>query len=76
MRDFAFFVGWHEDLRHYCDLLAETLAENGEPTLRWDTSGAAIEGSPPVRNEGGPGDRGGGEKNEAPAVHLWRPGAS
>ncbi|MGA5552674.1 hypothetical protein [Streptomyces pseudogriseolus] len=44
MRDFASFVGWHEDLRHYCDLLAETLAENGEPTLRWDTCGAAIEG--------------------------------
>ncbi|MFI5678361.1 phosphotransferase family protein [Streptomyces cellulosae] len=37
MRDFASFVGWHEDLRHYCDLLAETLHEDGAPTLQWAT---------------------------------------
>lgn len=35
MRDFASFVGWHEDLRHYCDLLAETLVEEGAPALVW-----------------------------------------
>lgn len=35
MRDFASFVGWHEDLRHYADLLAETLDADGAPTLRW-----------------------------------------
>ncbi|MFD3520650.1 hypothetical protein [Streptomyces sp. NPDC058653] len=35
MRDFASFVGWHEDLRHYADLLAETLDADGEPTLHW-----------------------------------------
>lgn len=35
MRDFASFVGWHEDLRHYADLLAETLDAEGAPTLRW-----------------------------------------
>lgn len=35
MRDFASFVGWHEDLRHYCDLLAETLTEHGTPALHW-----------------------------------------
>ncbi|CAM5645779.1 Aminoglycoside phosphotransferase family protein OS=Streptomyces alboniger OX=132473 GN=CP975_34875 PE=4 SV=1 [Streptomyces alboniger] len=38
MRDFASFVDWHEDLRHYCDLLAETLAEDGAPALRWGVS--------------------------------------
>ncbi|MFJ8193931.1 hypothetical protein ACIQ8D_29860 [Streptomyces sp. NPDC096094] len=38
MRDFASFVGWHEDLRRYCDLLAETLTEDGAPALRWDVS--------------------------------------
>ncbi|SMQ16428.1 hypothetical protein SAMN06272771_2791 [Streptomyces sp. Ag82_O1-12] len=37
MRDFASFVGWHEDLRHYCDLLAEALTEDGAPCLRWPT---------------------------------------
>ncbi|MFI0814725.1 hypothetical protein ACH4TX_06645 [Streptomyces sp. NPDC021098] len=37
MRDFASFVGWHEDLRHYCDLLAETLAGDGAPALQWAT---------------------------------------
>ncbi|MET4924117.1 hypothetical protein P3L51_17380 [Streptomyces sp. PSRA5] len=35
MRDFASFVGWHEDLRRYADLLAETLDADGAPTLRW-----------------------------------------
>lgn len=35
MRDFASFVGWHEDLLHYTDLLAETLDADGAPTLRW-----------------------------------------
>ncbi|MFF2187505.1 hypothetical protein [Streptomyces sp. NPDC058155] len=35
MRDFASFVGWHEDLRHYADLLAETVDADGAPTLRW-----------------------------------------
>jgi hypothetical protein len=37
MRDFASFVGWHEDLRHYCDPLAETLTEDGAPALQWAT---------------------------------------
>lgn len=46
MRDFASFVGWHEDLRHYCDLLAETLAEDGAPALRWDTPEAVAEDAP------------------------------
>ncbi|WP_461028082.1 phosphotransferase family protein, partial [Streptomyces sparsus] len=41
MRDFATFVGWHEDLRRYCDLLAEVLAEDGAPALRW----GAVSGS-------------------------------
>ncbi|MEU7716974.1 phosphotransferase family protein [Streptomyces tibetensis] len=45
MRDFASFVGWHEDLRHYCDLLAEALTENGAPCLRWPTPGASAEGA-------------------------------
>ncbi|MFD3483437.1 hypothetical protein [Streptomyces sp. NPDC058665] len=35
MRDFASFVGWHEDLRRYADLLAETLDADGAPTLQW-----------------------------------------
>ncbi|MGW8666902.1 hypothetical protein [Streptomyces niveus] len=35
MRDFASFVGWHEDLRRYADLLAETLDADGASTLRW-----------------------------------------
>ncbi|GGJ88828.1 hypothetical protein GCM10011583_20250 [Streptomyces camponoticapitis] len=35
MRDFASFVGWHDDLRRYADLLAETLDADGAPTLRW-----------------------------------------
>ncbi|WP_330175736.1 hypothetical protein OG875_20870 [Streptomyces sp. NBC_01498] len=35
MRDFACFVGWHEDLRRYADLLAEALDAEGAPTLRW-----------------------------------------
>ncbi|MET9554730.1 hypothetical protein [Streptomyces sp. NPDC006645] len=35
MRDFASFVGWHEDLRRYADLLAETLDTDGAPTLQW-----------------------------------------
>ena len=48
MRDFASFVGWHEDLRHYCDLLAETLTEDGAPALRWDTPSGFVE-------DGGPG---------------------
>lgn len=38
MRDFASFVGWHEDLHHYCDLLAETLTEDGAPALQWGVS--------------------------------------
>ncbi|MCX2927986.1 hypothetical protein [Streptomyces sp. NEAU-W12] len=38
MRDFASFVGWHEDLRRYCDLLAEALAEDGAPALQWGTA--------------------------------------
>ncbi|MER7402527.1 hypothetical protein ABT373_08535 [Streptomyces sp. NPDC000070] len=37
MRDFASFVGWHEDLRHYCDLLAEALTEDGAAALQWAT---------------------------------------
>jgi hypothetical protein len=47
MRDFASFVGWHEDLRHYCDLLAEALTEDGAPCLRWATPPASVEGAPP-----------------------------
>ncbi|MEU1807245.1 hypothetical protein [Streptomyces sp. NPDC019937] len=43
MRDFASFVGWHADLRHYCDLLAETLTEDGAPTLRWATPATLTE---------------------------------
>ncbi|MEV0776825.1 hypothetical protein [Streptomyces sp. NPDC050428] len=35
MRDFASFVGWHEDLAHYADLLAETLDAEGAPTVQW-----------------------------------------
>ncbi|TXL89088.1 hypothetical protein [Streptomyces sp. IB2014 016-6] len=35
MRDFASFVGRHEDPRHYDDLPAETLDADGAPTLRW-----------------------------------------
>ncbi|CAL9628380.1 hypothetical protein [Streptomyces sp. enrichment culture] len=35
MRDFASFVGWHQDLHRYCDLLAETLTEDGAPALEW-----------------------------------------
>jgi len=46
MRDFASFVGWHEDLRHYCDLLAETLTEDGAPALQWVA---------PAEKPGGPG---------------------
>ncbi|MFC4471902.1 phosphotransferase family protein [Streptomyces xiangluensis] len=46
MRDFASFVGWHEDLRHYCDLLAEALTEDGAPALRWATPSGFIEDSP------------------------------
>ncbi|MEZ3181227.1 hypothetical protein KYY02_21825 [Streptomyces pimonensis] len=42
MRDFASFVGWHEDLRRYCDLLAETLAEDGAPALRWGTAPGSV----------------------------------
>ncbi|MGW7282494.1 hypothetical protein ACWGIV_30260 [Streptomyces sp. NPDC054844] len=38
MRDFASFVGWHEDLHRYCDLLAETLTEDGAPALQWGVS--------------------------------------
>ncbi|MFJ8590753.1 hypothetical protein [Streptomyces sp. NPDC093598] len=44
MRDFATFVGWHEDLRHYCDLLAEALTEDGAPCLRWPTPRSSAEG--------------------------------
>ncbi|NUP15534.1 MAG: hypothetical protein HOZ81_05390 [Streptomyces sp.] len=49
MRDFASFVGWHEDLRHYCDLLAEALTEEGAPCLRWGTHDAAPGRSVPAR---------------------------
>lgn len=47
MRDFAAFVGWHEDLRHYCDLLAETLTEDGAPALRWAAPAGLTEGGAP-----------------------------
>ncbi len=45
MRDFASFVGWHEDLRHYCDLLAEALSEDGTPCLDWPTPRSSAEGA-------------------------------
>ncbi|MGX2996245.1 hypothetical protein JNUCC64_18535 [Streptomyces sp. JNUCC 64] len=35
MRDFACFVGWHEDLTGYADLLADTLDGEGAATLAW-----------------------------------------
>ncbi|MGW0289371.1 hypothetical protein [Streptomyces tuirus] len=44
MRDFASFVGWHEDLRHYCDLLAEALGEDGAPCLHRPNPGSSAEG--------------------------------
>ncbi|MFJ7078669.1 hypothetical protein [Streptomyces sp. NPDC098781] len=47
MRDFASFVGWHEDLRRYCDLLAEALDEEGTPCLRWGTPKEFVEGELP-----------------------------
>lgn len=49
MRDFASFVGWHEDLRHYCDLLAQALTEDGAPALQWATSSGFSENSPPAQ---------------------------
>ncbi|GFH39533.1 hypothetical protein [Streptomyces pacificus] len=53
MRDFASFVGWHEDLRHYCDLLADMLTEDGAPALRWASPSGGLEDSPqgPRRNQ-------------------------
>ncbi|MFJ2818451.1 phosphotransferase family protein [Streptomyces sp. NPDC087294] len=47
IRDFATFVGWHDDLRPYCDLLAETLAADGTPTLRWPTPAECTGENPP-----------------------------
>ncbi|MEU3886166.1 hypothetical protein [Streptomyces sp. NPDC029041] len=52
MRDFASFVGWHEDLRHYCDLLAEALSEDGTPCLHWPGPRPSAEGA---RTETSPG---------------------
>lgn len=49
MRDFASFVGRHEDLRHYADLPTETLDADGAPTLQWQAAGPAPVLTPPRR---------------------------
>lgn len=35
MHDYAAYVGWHDDLTAYADLLAEFLDAHGEPALHW-----------------------------------------
>lgn len=35
MHDYAAYVGWHDDLTAYADLLAKFLDAHGEPALHW-----------------------------------------
>ncbi|MFB6844877.1 hypothetical protein ACFCXS_08460 [Streptomyces sp. NPDC056373] len=61
MRDFASFVGWHEDLRHYCDLLAEALSEDGTPGLHRPTPRPPAEGALSKTSSGHPAHQNGSD---------------